>query len=1107
MQGRAMKAERANDDYNKAMVAALSGDGAFGGAGTDASDPQVNSYLGSDEAMNLAGPQDQSDPFAGAGTDAANPVTRDTETPSGISPVAHALLSPAQPTVGQAAQAGATDLITQHFLDHMRQAESGGNANATNPNSSATGAYQFTNPTWTELMRQHPDLGLTADGRTDPAQSQVAAKQLATDNLAYMLAHGVQSPTEGQAYLAHFAGAPTATNLVQADPNTPISQIMSPQQVAANPFLRNMTAGQVQDWAAQKMGGAGAPPVAPQNAQFSGGYSPQMADAMAPQPQAGPSMSALMGVLADPRANQQTRGVASALLQNQLQLQQVQQRYQMEQADPENVARRRYYDAETQRLMNQPQRQGAEYRILSPQEKQTLGLPAGGNYQMDATGKVSAIGGGGVNVLPSAPAGYYYQPGPDGQATLQPVPGGPVDQAKNTQADQARTTSDVIGRTGHDLLSAIDQSPNSTTGAGGMALSYLPTSQAAQVQRLDNDPLTGAMAGAMTGAAGEAASAAAKPLSAAARTFDKSAGENKTDRLFNARDVAAQKVAEAATLTNQELAARLKEYGKNATLMDVDPALAQAAGAIGTQSGRGQTFLRNVADKREVQSGKRVSDLIAQTIGPRGDGDALLSALDAEKKAAAGPFYAASLPTPVQDSDELQAIMRTPAFSSALSRANTLAGNEGRSLYSEKGAPDVGNMTLEDLHYIQRAMQDNIGDIKSGAGFKDNELSSSVAGVRQRLLAQMDAMSPDYQQARSIYSGSSRVRDAYDAGFGAFDNSTGANHLTNEMMERQLSGYDNQAERQAYLLGARQRMSNTFGAARNNRQRAYTLFGIGNDNPDFENIQKLSTLLSYVKPASNQEAALGAMQDDMRSRLGYTIASPEEEPITADSVHGPDNPLLNKDGELVSHDSDEGKQLISKRIADAEADRQEKAEEFAKQKAAALEFTGPDKARGKSLADALISGLKAERQFGETRDEVSGNSKTARRIEGKRLIASPEVEMPNNLPSGVARIAAALVNAAAGRTMQRRADAVNYEMARILAGSDTSLIPRSADGREPNPQPSELAPQSVPVSKIDPVTAALMRNPGIQRRKIQQDALTQALIGAAITQANIQGQR
>lgn len=400
MQGRAMKAERANDDYNKAMVAALSGDGAFGGAGTDASDPQVNSYLGSDEAMKLAGPQDQSDPFAGTGTDAGNPVTRNTEAPSGISPVAHALLSPAQPTVGQAAQAGASNILAQGLIERIRRAESGGDANATNPNSSATGDFQFTNPTWTALRQQHPELGLTADGRTDPAQSQVAAKQLATDNLAYMLAHGVQSPTEGQAYLAHFAGAPTATNLVQADPNTPISQIMSPQQIAANPFLRNMTAGQVQDWAAQKMGGSGTPPAQAQQTQFAANNYTQAPDMAPPQAQAGPSMSALMGVLADPRANQQTRGMASALLQNQMQLQQDRQRYYMEQADPENVARRRYYDMEAARIaqqMSAPQKPAYSQIISGPQAQQ-IGLDPSKAYQQGPDGKWQQVGGSGVNV-------------------------------------------------------------------------------------------------------------------------------------------------------------------------------------------------------------------------------------------------------------------------------------------------------------------------------------------------------------------------------------------------------------------------------------------------------------------------------------------------------------------------------------------------------------------------------------------------------------------------------------------------------------------------------------------------------------------------------------
>lgn len=429
MQGRAMKAERANDDYNQALVAGLNGDGSFGGRGTDVSNPRVNASLGTDAAMRLQGSGDQSDPFGGSGTDVAHPVVQALipslanapQTPP--NPVAAALANPQTGSASSIAQTGGVDLTTQHFLDRMRQAESGGRDGATNPNSSATGAYQFTNPTWTALMHQHPDLGLTADGRTDPQQSQVAAKQLATDNIAYLLAKGIQNPTEGQTYLAHFAGAPTAANLIQASPDTPVSQVMSPQQIAANPFLRNMTAGQVQDWAAQKMGGSVPSQAAAQNTQYSAPVTAQMPDQPAPQMQSGPSMQALVSVLSDPRANSQTKGIASAMLNNQLQLQQVQQRYQMEQADPENVARRRYYDMETQALqqrMNAPAKQGPEYNLLSPQQAQQMGFDPSKSYQMDATGKITQIGNSGVNVtLNNGPTTSEFQKKSDDEAATR----------------------------------------------------------------------------------------------------------------------------------------------------------------------------------------------------------------------------------------------------------------------------------------------------------------------------------------------------------------------------------------------------------------------------------------------------------------------------------------------------------------------------------------------------------------------------------------------------------------------------------------------------------------------------------------------------------------
>lgn len=461
----------------------------------------INSFLGGFERGSAAKESDDNEEYSSnlikgllgspeqSGAAPAPTSTQADTTPSPVQQIATNLAQPSpqnnsQPlTVGQAAGQGAKDLIAQHFVDQMRQAESGGDNNAKNPLSSATGPFQFTNGTWNGLMQQHPELGLTADGRTDPQQSEAAAKQLASDNIAYLLSKGVQNPTDGQAYLAHFAGAPTAANLIQASPNTPVSSIMSPQQIAANPFLRGMTAGGVQNWANTQMGATASAPPQQQAAQIPAQQTPSY------QPPAGPSMGAVLNVLADPRANQQAKGIAGAMLQNQLQLQQVAQRYQMEQADPENVARRRYYDMETQALqqrMSAPAKQGPEYRLLSPQEKQTLGLPAVGNYQMDATGKVSAIGGGGVNVLPSAPAGYYYQPGPDGQATLQPVPGGPVDTANKNKSDSNTTTNDVLTRTASDLFGLLKSNPRLSAGALSIPLSYSPESSAAQLRRLNS---------------------------------------------------------------------------------------------------------------------------------------------------------------------------------------------------------------------------------------------------------------------------------------------------------------------------------------------------------------------------------------------------------------------------------------------------------------------------------------------------------------------------------------------------------------------------------------------------------------------------------------------
>ena len=141
-------------------------------------------------------------------------------------------------------------------------AESGGNANATNPNSSATGAGQFINSTWLSMIKQHrPDL---AEGksdqdilamRSDPALSKQMVDAYAADNQAILQKNGLPV-TPGTTYLAHFAGPQGAVSLLKADPNASAAGLLGEAAAKANPFLKNMTVGGLLAWADKKMGAA-----------------------------------------------------------------------------------------------------------------------------------------------------------------------------------------------------------------------------------------------------------------------------------------------------------------------------------------------------------------------------------------------------------------------------------------------------------------------------------------------------------------------------------------------------------------------------------------------------------------------------------------------------------------------------------------------------------------------------------------------------------------------------------------------------------------------------------------------------------------------------------
>ena len=151
--------------------------------------------------------------------------------------------------------AAALSGVSTGYLSSIRSAESGGNDAAKNPTSSATGRYQFIESTWAQVMKQHPELGLTADGRLDPVQQELAIRAFTSDNAKTLAANGIEA-TGGNLYAAHFLGVGGASTVLGASDDALVSDLVGPGVVAANQFLSGMTVADFKAWSARK-GGSG----------------------------------------------------------------------------------------------------------------------------------------------------------------------------------------------------------------------------------------------------------------------------------------------------------------------------------------------------------------------------------------------------------------------------------------------------------------------------------------------------------------------------------------------------------------------------------------------------------------------------------------------------------------------------------------------------------------------------------------------------------------------------------------------------------------------------------------------------------------------------------
>lgn len=137
--------------------------------------------------------------------------------------------------------------LDPNAMTRIAQIESRLDPNAKNPNSSASGLFQFINSTGRQYGLSNP---------FDPIANIDAGIRLASDNRAALARTLGREPTPGELYLAHQQGIGGATKLLQ-NPSIPAVNAVGSQAVRLNGGNVNMTAGEFASMWDRKMGGGG----------------------------------------------------------------------------------------------------------------------------------------------------------------------------------------------------------------------------------------------------------------------------------------------------------------------------------------------------------------------------------------------------------------------------------------------------------------------------------------------------------------------------------------------------------------------------------------------------------------------------------------------------------------------------------------------------------------------------------------------------------------------------------------------------------------------------------------------------------------------------------
>lgn len=301
-----------------------------------------------------------------------------------------------------------------------------------------------------------------------------------------------------------------------------------------------------------------------------------------------------------------------------------------------------------------------------------------------------------------------------------------------------------------------------------------------------------------------------------------------SDRGSIAREVAGNAIRADAN-TGASVAQRLRDAAQRGVPLSIadtgDNARALLA-SVSRQPGPGRTLSREAVTTRQVEQGDRVLGAIGRDLGRIGNMRQESDNLMQQARAAASPLYDQAYAVPGRTSDELEAILRTPAGRQALARARVIAANERRDPTAMGfDLDDQGEVVLtrvpsaQTLDYVKRGLDDIIEQHRDPVTqrLSLDEAGRAVNQVRAQLVGETDRLNPIYGEARAAYAGPASAEEALQSGRRALTASA-------EDIEAAV-GRMSPFEREQYALGFRAAMADNLGRATDGADKVGRLLG------------------------------------------------------------------------------------------------------------------------------------------------------------------------------------------------------------------------------------------------------------------------------------------